>query len=421
MVPCTLLRKLSFLIWYTALQFLVAYCLDALVLNTTMSLGLVAAATQTVWLMCTYLFVFALGVHTQFVSASQEEKLDEKTRESEARGGPSPAKKSDESMADHLMATALSILLVVMLANWFALFVSSTGTLYAGGDSMIRSLWGSPRAWLCVWVLFIMQTQLTASTYLMSMHYTQAVPLSTSLQMSVALYSVCQALLLLSLCARQYDAEATAVPDLPPNMTLPNMMLGNQQLMQPAPQRASGAERASQAESTDEAAEYVSRYWLENMKVVMLYIVAAICVTADFFVNALVLKQVFWSAEGAELPDKRYLKIGLLWISMFSALVILCMSDLGAYALVVLIPPMALVVFVSWHNYKTLEAPSFFANKPKSDLATRAKPSDAFNAAASAAATGSSRALSRAGPLPRLRATPVAKTPAVTADLVYRA
>lgn len=393
MVPCTLLRKLSFLLWYTALQFLVAYFLDALVLGTTMSLGLVAAATQTVWLMCTYLFVFALGVHTQFASASKEEKLDEKARESEASGGQPPARKDDESAADHLMASGLSMLLVVMLAHWFALFASATGTLYAAGDGMVRSLLGSTGAWWCVWVLFVMQTQLVVSTYLMTMHYTHMVPLSTGLQMSVALYSLCQAFLLLSLCAQEYDVKAA-----------PSCVEGGDATT--AAGCAPGAENA----------EYVTRTWLENTKLVILYIVAATCIAADFCVNGITLMQTIRSAEATEPPDKRYLKIGLLWIAMFSALVIVSMSDLGAYALVVLLPMLVLVAYVSWHNYKALEAPSFFTKKPTPTPATPAKPGDAFDAAASSAATGSSSALARPGPAPTLRP----KTPSVTANLGYR-
>ena len=399
MVPCTLLRKQSFMLWYTALQFLLAYVLDALVLNTTMSLGLVAAGTQTVWLMCTYLFVFVLGVHTQFASASEEQKLDEKARGSEASGGQPPARKHDESAADHLMASGLSMLLVVMLAHWFALFASAMGTLYAAGDSIIHSLWGSTAAWPCVWALFVMQTQLIVSTYLMTMHYTHMVPLSAGLQMSVALYSVCHTFLLLSLCAQEYKVQAA-----------PSCVEGGDATS--APPCAPDAERATQAEDT----EYVTLSWLENTRVVTLYIVAATCITADFCVNGMALIQTLRSAEAAEPPDKRYLKIGLLWIAMFSALVIVSMSDLGAYALVVLLPMLWLVAYVSWHNYKALEAPSFFTNKPKSSPATRATPGDAFDVAASPAATGSSSTLSRAGGLPRLRH----KTPSVTADLVYQ-
>jgi len=398
MVPCTLLRKLSFLLWYTALQFLVAYFLDALVLGTTMSLGLVAAGTQTVWLMCTYLFVFALGVHTQFASASEEEKLDEKARESEASGGQPPARKDDESAADHLMASGLSMLLVVMLAHWFALFASAMGTLYAAGDGMVRSLWGSTGAWSCVWVLFVMQTQLVVSTYLMTMHYTHMVPLSTGLQMSVALYSLCHAFLLLSLCAQEYDVKAA--PSCAEG--------GNATTASPC---APGAERATQAEN----AEYVTRTWLENTKLVILYIVAATCIAADFCVNGITLIQTIRSAEATEPPDKRYLKIGLLWIAMFSALVIVSMSDLGAYALVVLLPMLVLVAYVSWHNYKAPEAPSFFTKKPTPTPATPAKPGDAFDAAASSAATGSSSSLARPGPMPRQRHA----ITTITADIVH--
>jgi hypothetical protein len=220
------------------------------------------------------------------------------------------------------------------------------------------------------------------------------VPLSTGLQMSVALYSLCHAVLLLSLCAQEYDVKAA--PSCAEG--------GNATTASPC---APGAERATQAEN----AEYVTRTWLENTKLVILYIVAATCIAADFCVNGITLIQTIRSAEATEPPDKRYLKIGLLWIAMFSALVIVSMSDLGAYALVVLLPMIVLVAYVSWHNYKALEAPSFLTKKPTLTPATPAKPGDAFDAAASSAATGSSSSLARPGPVPRQR-------PTITEDIV---
>ena len=371
MLPCTLMRRLSFLLWYTSLQFLLVYVFDELVVNSTMRLGFVAVATQIVWLMCTYLFAVGLGVYTQFTSAVEEQRLDDKTRESEARGEQPRGTKEVASTAENLLAVGLSMLLVVILANWFALFACIAGTMYPGGNSMIRSLWGSTGAWVCVWVIFIMQSQLLASTYVISTHYTQVVPLSTGLQMSVSLYSVCHALLLLSVCARAYEMEEDPICVEGGNKAtlqypLSNFTPSTPRLVQPAQPCGSAAERASQA--------IVMRYWLPHIPAIILLSVAVICVAADFIVNAFVLRQTFLLPQRAAPPDKRYLKIGLLWISLFSALVILCTSDLSAYVFVVLFPPLTLVFFISWHNYKTLEAPSFFAKKPKTTYSAKAKP-----------------------------------------------
>jgi hypothetical protein len=407
MVPCTLLRKLSFLLWYTTFQFLLVYVLDTLVLNSTMTLGFMIAATQQAWLMCTYLFVFGLGVHAQFTSASEEEKLDEKKREGVAHGERQQASKGDGTTTDHLMAAWLWMLLVVMLANWLALFASVAGTLYQAGGGMIRALWGTPGAWACIWVLFIMQSQLAASTYFMTMHYTQAVPLDTGLQMSVSLYSLCNALLLLGVCTQPYDlaADQSCVET------------GDAATVGPC---TSDAEQASQAASTAEGGEYVRQYWLRHEQILMLVIVAATCIAVDFFVNAMILMQTFSSTERVALADKRYLKIGLLWISLFSALVILSMSDLGAYALVVLFPPLTLVFFVSWHNYKTLEAPSVFSKHPQTTSAARGKPTDAFDTAASSAGTRGGSTLHRHSTVPRQRSKVAPPPNTLTADVVYK-
>lgn len=398
MVHCTLMRKLSFLLWYTSLQYLVVYALDALVRNTTMSLGKLVVSTQFVWLVCTYLFAFGVGLHTKFVTVSEEEKQDKKSRESNGSGQHDQEARGDATTADHLMTAALSMLLVAMLAHWFALFASIAGTLYQPGDGMIRSLWGSTDAWVCVWVLFIMQSQLLVTTYLTTMHYTRAAPLGAGLQMSLSLYSVCHALLVLGFCAQSYTQEQT--------------------------------QDATNLDTPEEAQRQSVRYWLAHTPRAILVIVAAICTSADLVVNALILSKALSGGETtAALPDKRYLKIGLLWISLFTAVVILGMSPLGVYVLVVLLPLLALVVLISWHNYKTVEPPLMFSTRRSANSPAAAKTSDAFDAAASSPAIGHSSALLQPKTFPQQRTGASIKSatkknpsavPAASADFVYQ-
>lgn len=394
MVHCTLMRKLSFLLWYTSLEYLVLYALDALVRNSTMGLGKVLVSTQFLWLMCVYLFAFGVGVHTKFVTASEEEMQDGNN----SRDEHGQQAKEEATTADHLMTTALSMLLVAMLANWFALFASVAGTLYQPGDAMIRSLWGTIDARVCVWVLFVMQSQLVVTTYLMTMQYTRAAPLGAGLQMSLSLYSVCHALLALGFCAQTYTQEQT--------------------------------QDAADTDEAEEAQRQSVRYWLAHTPRTILVIVAAICTAADLVVNAFILsKALSGDQPAAALPDKRYLKIGLLWISLFTAAVILGMTTLGVYVLLVLLPPLALVVLISWHNYKTLEPPPMYSTHRGPNFRAAAKTGGAFDAAPSSPAIGHSSALLQPKTFPQQRPRAASKgatknstgaRPALSADFVYK-
>ena len=396
MVPCTLMRKLSFLLWYTSLQYLVLYAFDALVPASTMTLGKVVVGTQFVWLMCTYLFAMSIGVYTKFVTASEEEKQDENTSESGGDGGRNNAASKAETTADQLVTVGLSMLLVVMLANCFALFASTASTIYQTGDGMMRSLWGTTGARVCVWVLFIMQSQLVVSTYLMSTHYNRAAPLGAGQQLSLALYSVCHALLVLGFCAHAYTLELE--------------------------QNESGAS----ASDPDDADLVQTRYWLAHSRREIIITIAAICTCADLVVNIVIINKAPLRDESSEtLPDKRYLKIGLLWISLLSGLVIMGLSDHGAYVLVVLFPPLVLVVLISWHYYKTH---GVFSRAREKVLPAPANTGDAFNAASKLGDIGSSTARISRATLPKLRHKSARKAEdkgtsplrTVSADLVYK-